>query len=175
MDDNLFSPILRGIGAAWWIVVGPIVAVGIGVILGWFVAVGIILDWRVLWAMLLSLIGYGCLVLVGSTLLAASHHGCLAIIAGLLLLPTLFRWYLAPSKVGAFCAIVFLAMVQVAMGAVFRFDWAVWARMAVAGLVVGVAYVGVRLYPIWRDRKDQEASSREKALRRAEAGDAQTR
>ena len=172
MDNNLFSSILRGIGAAWWLVAGLVVAIGIGASMGIVAASGCVLDSGASLALMFSICGYGVFVLCGSVFLAVDRCFCLAGIGWLLLVGAGARWYFSVRKAGAFFAIVALTMVEVTMGLAARFTWAVWARMAVGGLVIAGVYAGVRLYPIWRDRKDREVSRREQALRRAESGPA---
>lgn len=175
MDNNLFSPFLRGMATAWWIVFGLVVAVGIGADLGIMAASGAALEWDAPLGLVFSMFGYGVFVLCGSVFLAVDRCFCLAGIGWLLLMGAVARWYFSVRKAGAFFTIVALTMVEVTMGMAGKFTWGVWARMGVSGLVIAGAYAGVRLYPVWLDRKDQEASRREKALRQAESRETQSR
>ncbi|MCY2930858.1 MAG: hypothetical protein NTV86_15480 [Planctomycetota bacterium] len=175
MDNNLFTPFLRGIAAAWWAMFGLVVAVGIGAFMGSVAASGTLFVWTAPLGLLFSILGYGVFLLCGSIFGAVGRSFCLAGVVWLLLLGAVARWYFSVRKAGAFFAVVALTMVEVTMGLAAGFTWAVWARMAVAGVLIAGAYAGVRLYPIWLDRKDQEASRREKALRRAESREAQSR
>ena len=169
MDDNLFTPFLRGMAAAWGIIFGPVVAIGIGAFLGGVVATGSVFEWTAPLNLLFSICGYGVLLLCWSVFPAIGRSLCLAAIIWILLLGVMIRWYFAPRRFGAFCGIILLTMVQVALGITEESTWGVWVRLVVAGLVIAGVYVGVRAYPIWIDRRDQEASRREKALRQAES------